>query len=133
MTIRGVHQNSKVRFKKVKRTLLRRKNPQYPKLPKTFLEFKNMIIKPEYMSKYGYTHDGESRFYIDTVVTPDYEFIVFASHHTINFIKSNIPPESRNYVADGTFNSLPLGSYQLLIIAIEFQNDVSFNYRFSQK
>lgn len=81
-------------------------------------------MEPKTIEEYGYNLDGDAKFYIDTVVAPDYAFTVFASKHTINFIEENIDPESRHYLMDATFDGLPPGFYQLLIIAIEYQNDV---------
>lgn len=81
------------------------------------------------MRKYGYTLDGDSRFYIDTIVTQEYSFIIFCSQYVVNFIKDNIPVGSRHYMMDGTFGSIPKAFYQLLIIAIEYQNDVSIQFR----
>lgn len=77
------------------------------------------------MNKYGYSYELDGKFYIDTVLSPNYEFTVFASDYVINFIRENIAPASRRYQMDGTFDSLPSGFYQLLIISIEYQNDVS--------
>lgn len=111
--------------KRVKRTLLRKKNPQYPKIPKSIEEFKKEILKPEVMSKFGYSYDGDSRFYVDTVVSPDYDFIIFCSQYVIDFITEKIPPEERYYMMDGTFNSIPREYYQLLMISVEYRNDVS--------
>lgn len=77
------------------------------------------------METYGYTMDNDAKLYIDTVVTSEYAFTVFASKFVIDFIKENIKPESRNYLIDATFDSIPKDFYQLLIISIEYQNDVS--------
>lgn len=42
-------------------------------------------------------------------------------------IKQHIPTDDRRYMMDGTFDVAPLGSYyQLLIIYIEYKNDVGF-------
>lgn len=77
------------------------------------------------MDKYGYNMEHDAKCYIDTVVTPHYAFTVFASKFVIDFIEKNIEPSTRNYLMDATFDSLPKGFYQLLIISIEYQNDVS--------
>lgn len=81
------------------------------------------------MEKYGYTLENDARFYAGTVSKSKYGFTVFASEFVIKFIEKNIAPKSRRYLMDGTFDKLPSPFYQLLIISIEYQNDVSnFNY-----
>lgn len=77
------------------------------------------------MEKYGHTFDGDSKFYFGTEIQKDFAFTVFASEFVINFVKNNITPRRRRYLMDGTFDSLPKGYYQLLIICIEYANDVS--------
>lgn len=73
---------------------------------------------------YSYCLDGRTRFYIQTVVDPCYSFSVFASHKIINIIREHISPGQRQYLMDGTFKIVPRSFYQLLIISIEFMNDV---------
>lgn len=112
----------------MKKTLSRRKNQEYPKIPTSIenigIQFKN----PKIMEKYGYNLENDAKFYVDTILELDYAFTVFASTFVIDFIKENIQPNSRNYLMDATFDSLPNGFYQLLIISIEYRNDVSKNY-----
>lgn len=59
------------------------------------------------MNKYGYTLDQDERFYIDTVVTYQYAFTLFASKFVIDFVQNHIEPRARNYLMDATFDSLP--------------------------
>lgn len=75
------------------------------------------------------TLKGDEDFYIDTVVKPHFAFTVFASKYVIDFINKNIEPNLRSYLLDGTFDSLPDGYYQLLVISIEYKNDVRKNSR----
>ena len=77
------------------------------------------------MEKYGYNYENDGKFCIDIVVTPDHAFTDFASKFVMNFIEKNMEPTARNYLMDATFDSLPKEYYQLLIISIEYQNDVS--------
>lgn len=77
------------------------------------------------MYEYGYNLEHDSKFFIDSVVTENFGFTLFASQYTIDFIKQNI--KYRKYLMDATFDSLPEKYYQLLIIAIEYRNDVSGN------
>lgn len=76
------------------------------------------------MKKYGLTLEGNAKFYIDTVVEEHFHFTVFYSEFVSKFIKENIAAGSRKYLIDGTFGNLPVGYYQLLIVTVEYQNDV---------
>lgn len=109
----------------MKKTLERSKNEKYPKIPNSIREIQDAFKKPDVMKEYGLTLDMDSYFYVDTVISPDHEFTVFASHFVINFMEKNIQPSSRNFLMDGTFDSLPNNFYQLLVIAIEYHNKVS--------
>lgn len=112
----------------MERSLQRWKNQKFPPIPTSLKELRAEIKKPEIMKKYSSTYDGDGAFYVDTVISPDYDFTIFASPFVIDFVEKNIAPESRSYLMDGTFDSLPKGFYQLLIISIEHQNDVSNTY-----
>lgn len=116
--------NTDLSYPKVKRTIERKKNERYPREP-TIGTIKMEFAKPEIMNKYGYTLDSDAKFYIDTVVQSDYQFTVFFSDYVAKFIEKNIPVGSRKYLIDGTFDKLPVGYYQLLIVTVEYQNDVS--------
>lgn len=113
----------------MKKTLERCKSANFPKIPKSISDIKEAFMKPDIKNKYGLTLDAENYFYVDTILGDDFQFTVFASHFIINFVKEKIPPESRNFLLDGTFDSLPKSFYQLLIIAIEYQNKVSENWK----
>lgn len=109
----------------MKRTLQRHKNKAYPKIPKTLEDIRNSFLDPKILDEYGYNLEKNARFYIDTVIETNHAYTVFASKFVIDFIQKNIKPGLRNYLLDGTFDRLP-GSdyYQLLIITIEFENEV---------
>lgn len=109
----------------MRRTLLRHKNPTHPAGPESVDGIRDIFKQDNIMEKYGYTLDNDARFYAGTVSKTKYGFTVFASQNIINFIQTNIEPKSRRYLMDGTFNKLPSPFYQLLIISIEYQNDVS--------
>lgn len=104
----------------------RNKNPVHPRVPNTLLNLKQDFRKPEILKKYGYTHDGDQRFYVDTIVAENYGFTVFASEFAIDFMQKNIAPGSRIFLMDATFDSLPDGFYQLLVTTVEFQKHVSY-------
>lgn len=97
----------------------------YPKKPDLVEDIGRRFEERNIMEKYGYNYENDGKFYIDTVVAPDHAFTVFASKFVIDFIEKNMEPKSRNYLMDATFDSLPKEYYQLLIISIEYQNDVS--------
>lgn len=114
----------------MKRTLLRNKNKKHPTNPSTLDDIAEKFMEPSVLEKYGMNSEGDGKFYIDTVVEEDYGFTVFASKYVIDFIQEHIPPNKRHYLMDGTFDSLPNEYYQLLIIAIEHENDVSNVYAY---
>lgn len=86
-----------------------------------------MFKKPEIIEQYGQTLNKQHSFYVNSVVHENYAFHVFASFATIEIIKKHITPENRNYLLDGTFKIIPRGFSQLLIISLEYKNDVSFS------
>lgn len=117
--------NTQLNYKKVRRTIERKKNQPHPKEP-TIEEINDAFTDPEIMSKYGYTLDGDAKFYLDTVVETDYKFTIFLSEYVQEFIGQNIAVGCRLYLIDGTFDKLPLDYYQLLTLSVEYLNDVSY-------
>lgn len=109
----------------MQKTLQRHKNKCHPKNPRSVDGIREVFLQPQIIEKYGSNLEDDGRFYIDTIVEDDYAFTVFASKYVIDFIQEHIPPNKRHYLMDGTFDSLPKEYYQLLIISIEYQNDVS--------
>lgn len=109
-----------MRFEKVEKTLRRHKNKAHPKASQSIGE---LFKDPQIMHEYGHNLERDSKFYIDSVEAQDYGFTLFASQYTIDFFKQNI--KHRKYLMDATFDSLPESYYQLLVIAIEYRNDVS--------
>lgn len=114
----------------MKKTIARKKNKTYPKIPRSIGEFEKEFLKPRILNEFGYTLDGDARFYLGTEITENYQFIVFYSDYTVNFIREKIPVGSRCYLMDGTFDSLPKGLYQLLTISIKYENNVSASRSF---
>lgn len=107
---------------------MRHKNKKYPKDPRSVEGIRNKFLKQSIIEEYGYNLEKDEVFYIDTVVEKNYAFTVFASKFVIDFIEKNIQPSERSYLMDGTFDSLPNAYYQLIVISIEHQNDVSKCY-----
>lgn len=112
----------------MKRTLNNIKNAKRPKIPQDPANLRLLFDKPDTFAKYGYTLDQRSSFYVDTIVEPQFSFCVFKSDSIIGIIKEYIDPTHRHYLIDGTFSCVPAGFYQVIIISIEYQNDVSLIY-----
>lgn len=115
----------KISLKNIGRSLRRFKSKPYPTVPNTRLQLQQTLNSSAVIRDFGLNLDGTARLYVDTVLEKDYLFTVFASNDIINIIKQNIVPGKRKYLLDGTFKVVPKQFYQLLIIAIEFKNDVS--------
>lgn len=109
----------------MKRTLQRHKNQVHPQSTRSVDEIKSKFMEAAIMEKYGLNLEKDGKFYVGTVVEDDYGFTVFASKYVIDFIEEKVNPKDRHYLMDGTFDSLPSEYYQLLIISIEYENDVS--------
>lgn len=125
ITSRVGNRNTRLNYSQVKRTIARKKNSVYPKIPRSIQQFQKEFLKPEILNEYGYTLDGDARFYLGTEIAEEYAFAVFYSDYVVKFIKEKIPVGSRFYLMDGTFDSLPEGVYQLLTISIAYDNNVS--------
>lgn len=84
-----------------------------------------MLETPEIREEYGRTLDGNNALYIGSKIEDEFAFHVFGSHAIIKLVNENILTGQRNYLIDGTFKIVPRNFTQLLIIAIEYKNDVS--------
>lgn len=121
---------SKLRFDSMKKTIARRTSKNYPRNVKSAeaiaVEFKN----PKTFNEFGLNLRKTEPFYIGTVEVPSkYSFTVFASKQVMSLIDRHIS-DDRHYMMDGTFDVTPLGCYyQLLVIHIEYQNDVSHAFQ----
>lgn len=117
----------------MERNLRRYKNKKYPKTPKTVKDLVFAYQDSDIAQKFGRNLRKTEQFYIDTVeLGPDIAFTLFASHQVLNLAKEHIPFEEQIIMMDarmdGTFDITPLGYYQLLVIYIQYKNDVGFNY-----
>lgn len=112
----------------MKRQLSRLKNKRYPKRPETINQIRNAFSDLD-LYEFCETLDKSKRLYVDTVESEGYSFCLFASFGTIDFITQNI--SQRRYLVDGTFKVVPSQFYQLLIISVEFMNDVCIALNFS--
>lgn len=116
---------SKLDLAKLERQLNRMKNKHYPNKPKTSKDMAAELKKPDVREVYGKTLDKKRSFYIDSVVCPNFSFHLFASLAVISFIKDHIKVGERFYSMDGTFQVVPKGLSQLLVISIQFKSKVS--------
>lgn len=121
--------DSKLRYEAMKRNIRRILNTNAPSKPKTAGEISIAFEKVELLNTYGHNLRQTEIFYVATVDEADSSFVLFESRQVTKMIEEFIP-ENRNYLLDGTFDVTPVGHYQLLIIYIEFQNDVSFKKQF---
>lgn len=115
---------SKLRFTSVERELYRLRDKEYPNIPKTHEDIEKSFKDPEVFENYGKTLNKQHDFYVASLVQKKYAFHIFASFAVIGLIKNHIAPENRYYLMDGTFKIIPRELNQLLIISIEYKNDV---------
>lgn len=118
-------------YQKTKRQLFRIKNKKFPPIPKTIEAMHEALEKPEVSKHFRLTLDKNNDLYVGSVLKKNHSFIVFASHRIIEISKEFIPLQSRKYLIDGTFKVVPRVFYQLLVISIEYKNDVSVSNIFS--
>lgn len=115
---------SKLKFNKIKRQLARWKSKIYPSKPSSQEDIPIILEKPDVYENYGQTMNKAHRLFVGSEVKKNYAFHVFASYAVIDLIKEHISPNERFYLMDGTFKIVPRGCNQLLIISIEYKNDV---------
>lgn len=123
---RRIPGESKLEFNSIKRQLYRTRDKQYPKRPATDEEMEKAFATEAIFEEYGRTLDKRRPFYAGSVIKKNcYAFHVFASFGIIDLIKKHIPPSKRKYLVNGTFKIVPRRFRQLLIIAVEYENNVS--------
>lgn len=122
---RRIPGESQLRFKRIKRNLYRLRDKRYPKRPSTDEEIQKAFENDDISAEFGQTLDKRRPLYAGSVVEKNnYAFYVFASFGIIEMVKKHIPPDQRKFLMDGTFKIVPRRFRQLLIIAIEYKNDV---------
>lgn len=116
----------------MQRTASRLKSTYNCKIPRSAQDIKKVFENSVIYEKYALNLRKSKPFYIDSVdgIDPvdgkDSSFTIFASHQIIDLVEQHILPKDRKYLMDGTFDVCPIGChYQLLVIYIEFKNDVS--------
>lgn len=90
-------------------------------------KYQKLLDGVETREMFGQTLDKQHKLYFGSVVKALFAFHVFVSFSVIDMIKKHITKdklEKRRYLIDGTFKVVPKKFNQLLIIAIEYKNDV---------
>lgn len=123
--VRRQRGTSRLKYRKLKRQLSRRKGKSYPKRSKNHAHIRDILQDPKNFKAFGQTADEYDKFYIGSVVKVQHAFHVFTSPSVINLIKNQMVNQPRNYLIDGTFRVVPREFAQLLVISIEYANDVS--------
>lgn len=108
----------------MERQLHRIRDKHYPARPKTDEDVKKMLKDPEIYEQYGKTLNKQHSFYVDSVVKNQFAYHVFVSFTIIQLIKKFIKPGERTYLLDGTFKIAPRQFKQLLILSIEYKQNV---------
>lgn len=129
-SIRRTPGESNLEYHKIVRHLFRLRDKKYPKRPQTDAEVKALFKNKDIFEEFGLSLNEQHPLYVDSVVEKKYAFHVFASFANIELTEEWIPPHERKYLMDGTFKIVPrqFKKGQLLIISIEYQNDVSTYY-----
>lgn len=126
---------SKLKFRSVKYQLKHLRDLEYPKKPDNqkdedpfdvHRKYTAQMNEPDNLEKFGRTLDKAHQLYFGSVVRKAFSFHVFASMCIIKLIESCITKEKlkRKFLIDGTFRIAPRLYYQLLIITVEYKNDV---------
>lgn len=127
MLIRRELGESNLKFESLERNTRRYKDT-FPRMPKCPSHIIKAFADPQIYDKYALNLRKTHPFYIATVEHDEKTFFsIIVSHQIMQMIEENIPPKDRKYLIDGTFKVTPMGGFQqLMIIHIEYKNDVRF-------
>lgn len=112
----------------MKKQLGRIANTTYPRIAVDVQTIRKRFNEPEILQMFGRTKNDRYLLYIETIIEPEYSFVLFASSETLQIIRQHILVGSRRYLMDGTFDAAPKTFKQLLTICVEFCNDVCEMY-----
>lgn len=118
---------TRLKYNNLERKLNRLKNKKHPPIPRTLERTRDVFSVKKNRFKYGNNLDESKKLYIATIIdptNPKCAFMIFASFNVIQIIEKYIERGQRRYLLDGTFKVTPKLFYQLLIISIEYKNDV---------
>lgn len=119
--------DSKLNFNSVEATINRLKSKKCPELPAEPEALKKAFEDPETLNKFGMNLINKDRLFLHGEVNENFSYQIFASIRTIDFIKRKIAAGQRRYLIDGTFKIVPKPFSQVLIISIEYRNNVSLD------
>lgn len=95
--LRRIPGESNLVYKKIERHLIRLKNKEYPKLPKSIEAFAEEMKTPQILEEFGNTLDNRRKLFVNSEFTKDYSFQLFASHAVLDTIRKHIPSGQRFY------------------------------------
>lgn len=118
------HPGVKIDFFKVERGLQLLRSAALPKNPANCDEIAEMFSREDIMKLIGTTKDGKV-FYNGVFESNEYSFCVFSSESSIKLYCSHVKYGDRTIMMDGTFDVVPIGSFdQLLIIYAVYMEKV---------
>ncbi|XP_055306512.1 uncharacterized protein LOC129570813, partial [Sitodiplosis mosellana] len=129
------HQDTKLNFDRIERTLQILKKGALPPSPVEVSEICEAFDKKAVFDSYGSTLqtvdlNGEKlenkyAFFDGAVDNGDEAFCVFSSKVSLQLIEAEIPPNKRHILMDATFRTVPIGPFnQLLILYMKRQKKV---------
>lgn len=114
----------KIDFFKVERCLQLIRSAALPKNPSTVDEIANLFAQEDIKKMLGTTKDGK-KFYNGAFESSTVSFCIFSSESTIKLYCSRVKNGERAVMLDGTFDVVPIGSFdQLLIIYAVYMEKV---------
>lgn len=120
-----------VEYGSMRRQLFNIKQEDLPKCPMSFADIITIFQNENVYQQFGISRyeENDKPFYIDTVISQNFSYTLFASPTIINGIRSMSILEPRTFIVDGTFNIVPVSKNfkQLLTLHIVHAEHVSNN------
>lgn len=115
------------RFYKHERALQLIRNKALPENPQSADDIAKVFAREDVMNLLGKAKDG-TVFYNGAVECEDFSFCVFSSESSIRLYALRVKPLDRVMMMDGTFDVVPIGPFnQLLIIHVVYMGKVRKN------